>query len=65
MVVIQFGKHLLHYRFTVKHRPCAYTESLAITVYGSDLTVIQIDDLSMPAHKRSLLFLQIFRIHMS
>ena len=63
MVIVQFRQDLLHYGLSVKHSLGTYPELFTITVNGSQLTVIQVDDLSMLAHERFLLLLKIFRIH--
>lgn len=63
MIVIQFRKHFFHYRLPEKHGLGTYTESVAVLSDGSHLTVIKIDYLPMPTHKRLFLFLQIFRIY--
>ena len=65
MVIVQFRQDLLHYSFSVKHRLGTDPELLTITIYGSQLAVIQVDDLPMLTHKRFLLLLKIFRIHSS
>ena len=62
MVVIQLRQDLLHDRLTVKDCLCPYPELLTITINGSHLTVIQIDNLPMLTHQSLLLLLQIFRI---
>ena len=62
MIVIKLGKHLLHDGFTEKSSLCTYTELVAILPDRRHLTVIQIDDLPVPAHKSSLLFLEILGI---
>ena len=63
MVVIQFLEDLLHYRLPVQSSLRAHTELRTILLNGSHLAVIQIYDLPMLPHQRSLLFLQIFRVH--
>ena len=62
MVIIQLRQDLLHYCLPVKHRLGADPELLAILPDGSDFAVIQVDDLPVLPDKRSLLFLEIFRI---
>ena len=62
MIVIQFRKDLLPYSLTEQNRLCAYTKSVTILLYCRHLTVIQIDDLPVTAHKRCLLFFEILRI---
>ena len=62
MIVIQFRKHLLHDSLAVEDRLGSHPKLLTITVYGSQFTIIQIDDLPMLSDKGFLLFLQIFRI---
>ena len=63
MVIIKFRQDLLHYGFSVENGLCTYPELLTIKIYCSQLTVIQIDDLSMLTYKRLLLLLKIFWIH--
>lgn len=62
MVVIQFRKDFLHYGLAEENSLGTDTESFAILSYRRHLAVIQIDDLSVAAHQRLLLLLQIFRI---
>ena len=63
MIVIQFRKHFLHYRFAEKHSFRTYTKLLTIMLYSRHLAVIQIDDLPMSAHKRFFLLFKILRIN--
>ena len=63
MVIIQFGKYLFHDSFTEKNGPRTYPELLAILPDRRHLTVIQIDDLPVLAHKRLLLFPEIVRVY--
>jgi len=62
MIVIQFLQNLLHYSFAEQHGLCPDTKLLTILSYGGHLAVIKIYDLSMAAHKRLLLLLEILRI---
>lgn len=62
MIVIKLREHLLHYGLPEKSRLGTYPELVTILPYGSHLTVIQIDDLSVATHQRLLLLLQVFRI---
>lgn len=63
MTVIQLRQHLLHYGLTEKYSLGPYTEPVAILPDGSHLTIIQIDDLPVSAHKSLLLLLEIFRVY--
>ena len=62
MVIIQFGQDLLHYSLAEKYGLCTYTELVTILLNGSHLTIIQVNNLSVPTHKSSFLLLEIFRI---
>ena len=62
MIVIQFLQYLLHYSFPEQHRLSSYAELIAILPDCRQLTVVQIDDLSVATHQRLLLLLQVFRI---
>ena len=63
MVVIQFGKHLFHYRFPEQNCLRAHAEAFTILSDGSHLAVIQIYHLPVTTHKGFLLLLQILRIY--
>lgn len=63
MIVFKFGENLFHDSLSEQNRFCPNPEFVTILIYGSHLTVIQIDNLPMPAHERSLLLLEIFRIN--
>ncbi len=63
MIVFKFGEDLLHDSLPEQNGLCSYPESVTILIYRSHLTVIQVNDLSMPAYKRSLLLLQVLRIY--
>ncbi len=62
MVVVKFRQNLLHDGLTKKSSLGTHPEALAISIDGSHLTVIQIDDLPVLTDKRGFLFLEIFRI---
>ena len=63
MIIVKFRQDLLHYSFAEKHSLRTDTELVTILLNGSHLTIIQIDDLPMSAHKGFLLLLQIFGIY--
>lgn len=63
MIVFKLRKHLLHYGLAEKHGLGPYPELVTILTYGSHLTVIQINDLSVPTDKRCFLLFKIFRIY--
>ncbi len=63
MVVIQFGKHLFHYRFPEQNCLRAHAEAFTILSDGSHLAVIQIYHLPVAADKSFLLLLEILRIY--
>ena len=63
MIVLKFTEDLLHDRLPEKNGLCTHPELLAVLLDSSHLTVIQINGLPVPAHKRSLLLFQIFRVH--
>ena len=63
MIIVKFRQDLLHYSFAEKHSLRTDTELVTILLNGSHLTIIQIDDLPVPAHKSLFLLLQIFRIY--
>lgn len=63
MVVIQFRKHLFHYRLPEQDSLRAHTEPFTILSDGSHLTIIQIDNLPVTADKSFLLLLEILRIY--
>ena len=63
MIVFKFGENLFHYSLSEQNSFCPNPEFVTILIYGSHLTVIQIDNLPMPAYERSLLLLEIFRIN--
>jgi len=63
MTVIQFFQYLFHDGFTEEDCLCAHTKLLAILIYCFHLLVIQINDLPVMAHKRCLLFLEIFGVN--
>ena len=63
MIVVQFREHLLNDGLTEQGGFRIYTELVTISPYGSHLAVIEVDNLTMPAHKGCLLLFQIFRIH--
>ena len=62
MIVIKLRKDLLHYGLTEHNGLDPDTKLLTILVYGSHLAVIQVDNLTMAAQKRCLLFFEILRI---
>ncbi len=62
MIVIQFRQNFFHNGFAEQSGLRPYTEFVTILLYGSYLTVIQIDDLSVSANKGLLLLFDIFGI---
>ena len=62
MIIIQFLEYFFHDGLTEKNSFCPYPELVTILTYSSHLTIIQVDNLSMPAYKRSLLLLEVLRI---
>ena len=63
MIVFKFGQDLLHDSLSEQNRLCPYPEFVTILINGSHLTIIQVDNLPVPAYKRSLLLLEILRIY--
>ena len=63
MIVIQFLEYLFHYSLSEQHCLRTHTDLVTVLLYGSHLTVIQIDDLSVPAYQLLLLFLEVLGIH--
>lgn len=63
MIIIEFGKDLFHDGLSEKGSLGIDSELLTILRDCSHLTVIQIDDLPVLAHKGCLLLFQIFRIY--
>ena len=61
-IVIEFLQDLLHNGLSEHNGLDSDAELLTILVYGSHLAVIQVDNLTMAAQKRCLLFFEIFRI---
>ena len=64
MIILKFRQDLLHDGFTEEHRLGSDPELVTILIYSSHLTVIQIDNLSMPTYQSSFLLLKILRIYM-
>lgn len=62
MIVFKLREYLLHNRFSEKNRFCPYPEFVTVLINRSHLTIIQVDNLPMPAYKRSLLLLEVLRI---
>ena len=62
MRVVQLFQYLLHDGLSEHDGLYSYSESFAVLVYCIHLTVIQVDNLTMAAQKRCLLFFEILRI---
>ena len=63
MIIVKFRKDFFHYGFSEQYSLGIDPELLTILRDCSHLTVIQIDDLPVLAHKGCLLLFQIFRIY--
>ena len=63
VIIVQLRQDLLHYGLSVQDCLGTDPELFAIQINGSHLTIIQIDNLPMSAHKGFLLLLQIFGIY--
>ncbi len=63
MRVVQLFQYLLHDSFTEQNGPGTYPKFVTIMSDCRHFTVVQVDNLTMAAHKRCLLFFKIFRIH--
>ena len=55
MIILKLGQDLLHYGLAEENSLSPYPEFVAILTYCSHLTVIQINDLPVPADKRCFL----------
>ena len=62
MIVFKLRENLLHDCLSEQNRFCPYPEFVTVLINRSHLTIIQVDNLSMPAYKRSLLLLEVLRI---
>ncbi len=62
MIVFKLRENLLHDCLSEQNRFCPYPEFVTVLIDSSHLTVIQVDNLSMPAYERSLLLLEVLRI---
>ena len=57
VVLVEYGENPLHYGLTEHSRLALHLELLAVFVYSGQLSVIQIDDVSVRTSERGLLFL--------